>query len=59
MITPYHADEGGAVVRCQPPPFNYTEDGPYTRQLLLNAVVVVVFAVLAVMAGLPLVGISV
>jgi hypothetical protein len=59
MITAYHADEGAAVVHCQPPPFNYTEDGSYTRQLLLNAVVVVVFAVLAVMAGLPLVGISV
>lgn len=58
MMTAFRADERGDVVDCQPPPFNYPLDGSYTRQLLLNAAVVVVLAAIAVMAGLPLVGIS-
>jgi hypothetical protein len=58
MITAYRADEPGDVVDCQPPPFNYPEDGSYTRQLLLNAVVVVVLAALTVTGGLSLVGIN-
>jgi hypothetical protein len=58
MITACRADERGDVVDCQPPPFNYPQDGSYTRQLLLNAFVVVVLAAVTVMAGLPLLGIS-
>jgi hypothetical protein len=58
MITAFRADERGDVVDCQPPPFNYSQDGSFTRQLILNAVVVVVLATITVMAGLSLVGIS-
>jgi hypothetical protein len=60
MITAFRADERGDVVdwQPQPPPFNYPQDGSFTRQLLLNAVVVVVLAVITVMAGLSLVGIN-
>jgi hypothetical protein len=57
MITAFRADERGDVVDCQPPPFNYSQDGSFTRQLILNAVVVVL-ATITVMAGLSLVGIS-
>jgi hypothetical protein len=59
MTTATQAHERGDVVRCQPPPFHYPEDGPYTRQLLWNAVFVIVLAAITVMAGLPLAGISV
>jgi hypothetical protein len=55
MITAYRADERGDVVDCEPPPFNYPQEGPYTR-LLFNAIVAVVLA--AIIVGLSLVGIS-
>jgi hypothetical protein len=58
-ITETRADESRDVVGCQPPPFHYPEDSSYTRQLLLNAVIVIVLAAVTVMAGLPLAGISV
>jgi hypothetical protein len=59
MTTATQAHERGDVVDYRPPPFHYQEDGSYTRQLLLNAVVVVVLAAVTVMAGLPLAGINV
>ena len=59
MTTATQAHERGDVVDYPPPPFHYPEDGPYTRQLLWNAVFVIVLAAVSVMAGLPLAGISV
>jgi hypothetical protein len=58
MITAYRADERVDVVDCLPPPFNYPQEGPYTRQLLFNAIVAVVLAAITVIVGLSLVGIS-
>jgi hypothetical protein len=58
MITAYRADERSDVVDCQPPPFDYSREGSYVRQLLLNAVVAVVLAAITLIVGLPLLGIS-
>jgi hypothetical protein len=58
MITAYRADERSDVVNCEPPPFNYPQEGPYARQLLFNAVAAVVLAAITVMVGLSLAGIS-
>ncbi|MGZ4584403.1 MAG: hypothetical protein ACXVYI_08590 [Mycobacterium sp.] len=58
MITAHRVDERGHVLDRQPPPSNYPQYRSYTKQLFVNAGVVVVLAVLTVMAGLSLVGIS-
>lgn len=58
MITAYRADERGEIVDCQPPPFDYSRESSYARQLLLNAVVAIVLAATTVIVGLPLLGIS-
>lgn len=58
MTTAYRADEHGDVVNYERPPFEYTQEGSYARQLLLNAMVVVVLATITVTFGLSLAGVS-
>jgi hypothetical protein len=53
MTTAYRAEERGRI-RCEPAPFSYQFEGTYTRQLLVNAVVVVVLAAVTVMLALSL-----
>jgi hypothetical protein len=53
MTTAYRADQTSQV-RCEPAPFSYELEASYTRQLLLNAVVVVVLAAITVTLALSL-----
>jgi hypothetical protein len=56
MTTVY--DVSGDDVGCEPPPFDYQLEGPYTRQLLLSVFVVIVLAALMVTVGVSLVTVS-
>jgi hypothetical protein len=55
MITRYRADGSGDVIGCEPPPFNYQLRDSYARQLVSNAVAVVILAAITVIVGLSLV----
>jgi hypothetical protein len=54
MTTTYRVDISGDDVVCEPPPFEYQMEGPYTRQLLLSVFVVIVLAALMVTVGMSL-----
>jgi hypothetical protein len=54
MTTAYRVDRSSDDISCEPPPFSYQLEGPYTRQLVLNAVVVVVLAAITVTIALSL-----
>jgi hypothetical protein len=58
MNTRYVVDGRGDVIDCEPQPFNYQLEGSYAKHLLLNVVITVVLAAIAMTVGLPLVGIS-
>jgi hypothetical protein len=55
MTTAYRVDISGDDIGCEPPPFEYQLEGPYTRQLLLSVFVVIVLAALTVTVGMSLV----
>jgi hypothetical protein len=55
MTTAYRVDQGSNDIRCEPPPFNYQLERSYTKQLLLNVVVVVVLAAITVSIAVSLV----
>lgn len=58
MTTAYRVDGIGDDIGCEPPPFSYQLEGSYTRQLLLNAVILVVLAAMTVTVGLSLATVS-
>ena len=58
MTTAYRVDGSADNVGCEPPPFSYQLEGPYTKQLLLNVVVVLVLAAITVTLGLSLATVS-
>jgi hypothetical protein len=58
MTTAYQVDVSGDDVGCEPPPFTYQLEGPYTRQLLLSVFVVIVLAALTVTVGMSLATVS-
>jgi hypothetical protein len=53
-MTAYGSDARADDIGCQPPPFNYQPHDSYTKQLLLQAVIVVLLAAIAVNLGLSL-----
>jgi hypothetical protein len=53
MTTAHGADQSSQV-RCEPTPFSYELEASYTRQFLLNAVVVVVLAAITATLALSL-----
>jgi hypothetical protein len=54
MTTTYRVDISGDDIVCEPPPFEYQLEGPYTRQLLLSVSVVIVLTALMVTVGMSL-----